>query len=121
MFLKDEIRRKDKVINTLLDYFSDRVPDYSNYLTSKNTKVRTHTDQQTIKIIQTSTASSIHRENENDKNHKKLNISQLNSKTCDKTHVNKNSNNNTKKESLRIKLIKNLKVKKLLSKALPTP
>ena len=35
-------------------------------------------------------------EKENDKNHKKPNISQLNSKTCDKTHVNKNSNNNTK-------------------------
>ena len=31
-----------------------------------------------------------------DKNHKKFNIDQLNDKTCDKTHVNKNSNNNTK-------------------------
>ena len=29
-------------------------------------------------------------------NDKKFNISELNSRTCDKTHINKNSNNNTK-------------------------
>ena len=96
MFLKDEIRRKDKVIKILLDNFSNHVLEHSNYITSKNTEVSTQTDQQNINNIQTSTASSNHREKENDKNHKKLNISQLNSKTCDKTHVNKNSNNNTK-------------------------
>ena len=80
LFLKDEIIRKDKVINTLLDNFSNRVPEHSNYITSKNTEVSTQTDQQNINNIQTSTASSNHREKENDKNHKKLNISQLNSK-----------------------------------------
>ena len=96
MFLKDEIRRKDKAINILLDNFSNRVPEHSNYVTSKNTEVSTQTDQQNINNVQTSTASSNHREKQNVKNHKKLNISQLNSKTCDKTHVNKNSNNNTK-------------------------
>ena len=85
LFLKDEIIRKDKVINTLLDNFSNRVPEHSNYITSKNTEVSTQTDQQNINNIQTSTASNNHREKENDKNHKKLNISQLNSKTCDKT------------------------------------
>ena len=85
LFLKDEIIRKDKVINTLLDNFSNRVPEHTNYITSKNTKVSTQTDQQNINNIQTSTASNNHREKENDKNHKKLNISQLNSKTCDKT------------------------------------
>ena len=96
MFLKDEIRRKDKAINILLDNFSNRVPEHSNYITSKNTEVSTQTDQQNINNVQTSTASSNHREKKNVKNHKKLNISQLNSKTCDKSHVNKNSNNNTK-------------------------
>ena len=96
LFLKDEIIRKDKVINTLLDNFSNRVPEHSNYITSKNTEVSTQTDQQNINNVQTSTASSNHREKKNVKNHKKLNISQLNSKTCDKSHVNKNSNNNTK-------------------------
>ena len=85
LFLKDEIIRKDKVINTLLDNFSNRVPEHTNYITSKNTKVSTQTDQQNINNIQTSTASNNHREKENDKNHKKLNISQSNSKTCDKT------------------------------------
>ena len=96
MFLKDQIIRKDKVINTLLDNFSNRVPEYSNYITSKNTEVSTQTDQQDKNNIQTFIASSNHREKENDKNHKKLDISQLNSKTYDNTHVNKNSNNNTK-------------------------
>ena len=65
-------------------------------MTSKNIEVSTQTDQQNINNIQTSTTSNNHREKENDKNHKKLNISQLNSKTCDKTHVNRNSKNNTK-------------------------
>ena len=96
LFLKDEIRRKDKVIKILLDNFSNHVLEHSNYITSKNTEVSTQTDQQNINNIQTSTASSNHREKENDKNHNKLNISQLNSKTCDKTHLKKNSNNNTK-------------------------
>ena len=101
MFLKDEIRRKDKVINILSDNFSNRVPEDSNYITSKNTGLSTQTDQQNINNIQTSTASSNHctvitSEKENDKNHKKPNISQVNSKTCDKTHVNKNSNNSAK-------------------------
>ena len=101
MFLKDEIRRKDKVINILLDNFSNRVPEYPTFITSKNTKVNNQTDRQNMNNIQTSTVSSNHHtvitsEKENDKNHKKLNISQLNSKTCNKTHVNKNSNNNTK-------------------------
>ena len=85
LFLKDEIRRKDEVINILLDNFSNRAPEHSIYITSKNTEVSTQTDQQNINNIQTSTASNNHREKENDKNHKKLNISQLNSKTCDKT------------------------------------
>ena len=35
----------------------------------------------------------------NDKNHKKLNIKQSNSSTCDKTHAN-NSNNNEEREPL---------------------
>ena len=96
MFLKDEIIRKDKVINTLLGNFSNRVPEHSNYITSKNIEVSTQTDQQNINNIETSTVRSNHRQKRNDKNQKKLNISQLNSKTCDKTHVNKNSNNNTK-------------------------
>ena len=81
LFLKDEIIRKDKVINTLLDNFSNRVPEHSNYITSKNTEVSTQTGQQTINNIQTSTASSNHREKENDKNHSK-----------------NNSNNNTKEK-----------------------
>ena len=94
-FLKDEIGRKDKIIKKLLDNFSN------NYITSKNTEVNTQTDQQNINNIQSSTASSHHRfvissEKENDKNDKKPNISQLNSKTCYKTHTNKNSNDNTK-------------------------
>ena len=44
LFLKDEIRRKDKVINILLDNFSNRIPEHSD-ITSKNTEVSTQTDQ----------------------------------------------------------------------------
>ena len=89
------------VINILLDNFSNRVPEDCNYITFKNTEVSTQTDQQNVNIYTDihSKQQSPHRitsEKENDKNHKKPNISQLNSKTCDKTHVNKNSNNNTK-------------------------
>ena len=96
LFLKDEILRKDKVINNLLENFSNRVPEHSDYVTYKNTKVSSKTDQQNINNIQTSTASSNYHEKENDKNHKICNFSQPNCKTCDKIHVNKNTNNNTK-------------------------
>ena len=106
MFLKDKIRRKGKIINILLDNFSNREPEHSMYIISKDTAVSTQMDQQTINNIQTSTVSSNYREKENDKNHKKLNISQLNGKTCDKNHVNKNSNNNTKEREPLIKLRK---------------
>ena len=61
LFLKDEIRRKDKVINILLDNFSNRVPEDCNYITFKNTEVSIQTDQQNVNNIQTSTASSNHR------------------------------------------------------------
>ena len=72
--MKDEIRRKDKVINIFLENFSNRLPEDSNYITFKNTEVSTQTDQQNINNIQTSTASSNHHtvitsEKENDKNH----------------------------------------------------
>ena len=97
LFLKDEIIRKDKIINNLLDNFSNRVPEHSDYVTYKNTEVSSQTDQQNINNIQTSTASSNYHEKENDKNHKIRNFSQPNSKTCDKIHVNKNTNNNTKR------------------------
>ena len=75
LFLKDEIRRKNKVINILLDNFSNRAPEHSNLLTSKNTEVSTQTDPQTINNIQMSTASSNQRtvttsEKGNAKNHK---------------------------------------------------
>ena len=78
------------------------MPEHTNHITSKNIEVSTQTNQHTINIIQTSTSSSNHRtliisEKRNDKNHKKPNFNKLNSKTCDKTHVNKNSNNSTKK------------------------
>ena len=96
LFLKDEIIRKDKIINNLLDNFSNRVPNHSDYVTYKNTEVSSQTDQQNINNMQTSTASSNYHEKENDKNHKIRNFSQNNSKTCDKIHVNKNANNNTK-------------------------
>ena len=44
LFLKDEIRRKDKVTKILLDNFLNHVPEYSNYITSKNTEVSTQTE-----------------------------------------------------------------------------
>ena len=40
LFLKGEIRRKDKVIKILLDNFSNRAPEHSNYITSKNIKLK---------------------------------------------------------------------------------
>ena len=40
LFLKGEIRRKDKVIKILLDKFSNRAPEHSNYITSKNIKLK---------------------------------------------------------------------------------
>ena len=49
LFWKNEIRRKYKVINILLDNFSNRVPEDSNYLTSKNTEVSTQTNQKKYK------------------------------------------------------------------------
>ena len=96
LLLKDEIIRKDKIINNLLDNFSNRVPEHSDHVTYKNTEVRSQTDQQNLNNMQTSTASNNYHEKENDKNHKIRNFSQNNSKTCDKIHVNKNANNNTK-------------------------
>ena len=80
--------------------FSNRVPENSDYVTYKNTEVSSQTDQQNINNIQTSTASSNYHEKENDENHKIRNFSQPNSKTCDKIHVNKNTNNNTKGREL---------------------
>ena len=56
--MKDEIRRKDKVINILLDNFSNRVPEHSNYITSKITEVSTQTENQTKNNIQISTAGN---------------------------------------------------------------
>ena len=92
-----KLEGKIKVIKILLENFSNRVPEHSKYITSKNTEVSTQTDQQTKNNIQTFTTSSNHSiiiasAKENDKNQKKLNISQLNSKTCDKIHANENSN-----------------------------
>ena len=40
LFLKGEIRRKDKVIKILLDNFSNRAPEHLNYITSKNIKLK---------------------------------------------------------------------------------
>ena len=60
-FLKDEIRRKDKVINNLLDNFSNRVPEHSNYVTSKNTEVSTQTKHQTKNNILISIGGNNHR------------------------------------------------------------
>ena len=102
--MKDEIRRKDKVINSLLDKFSNRVPEHSNYISSENTEVSIQTKHQTKNNIQISTAGNNHHtiiaiEKKKDKNHKKLNITQLNSSTCDKIQVN-NSNNNEEREPL---------------------
>ena len=39
LFLKYKIRRKDKVINILLDNFSNRVPEHSNYMHPKTPKL----------------------------------------------------------------------------------
>ena len=85
----------------MCDNFSNHVPEHSNYITSNNIEVSSQTDHQNINNIQTSTANSSHRtvitrKKENDKNHEKPNTSQLNSKICDNTHVNKNSYNSTK-------------------------
>ena len=60
-FLKDEIKRKEKVINILLDNFSNCVPEHVNYITSKNTEVSTQTEHQTKNNIQISTAGNNHR------------------------------------------------------------
>ena len=98
--MKDEIRRKDTVVNTLLDNISNRLPEHSNYITSKNTDVSTQTEHRTKNNIQTSTAGNNHctiiagEKKKKDKNRKKLNINKLNSSTWDKTHV----NNSNKKE-----------------------
>lgn len=106
LLFKHEIRRKDNAINILVGNFSNSIPKYSNYITSKNTEVSTQTNQQTKNIIQTSTASKNHRTiiaslKENCKNHMKLNINQLNNKTCGKSDANKNdSNNNGDREPL---------------------
>ena len=75
-------------LNILLDNFSNRVLEYSNYITSENTEVSTKTNKEAKNITQASTAITNHRiiiasGKKNDKNHKKLNINQLNSKICD--------------------------------------
>ena len=106
LLFKHEIRRKDNAINILVGNFSNSIPKYLNYITSKNTEVSTQTNQQTKNNIQTSTASKNHRTiiaslKENCKNHMKLNINQLNNKTCGKSDANKNdSNNNGDREPL---------------------
>ena len=61
LFLKDIIIRKDKVIKILLDNSANRVLEHSNYITSKNTEVRTQTEHQTKNNIQISTAGNNHR------------------------------------------------------------
>ena len=104
-----------------MNIFSNRVPEHSNYITSKNTEVSTQTEHQTKNNIQISTAGNNHRtitasEKKNDKNHKKFNISHLNLLTCNKIHVN-NFNNNEERE-LWIRTIKNLRLKKLRSKSI---
>ena len=58
--MKDEIRRKYKVINILLDNFSNRVTEHSNYITSKNTEVSTQNEHQTKNNIQIPTAGKNH-------------------------------------------------------------
>ena len=124
LFLKDGIRRKDTVVNTLLDNISNRVPEHSNYIMSKNTDVSTQTEHRTKNSIQTSTAGNNHctiiagEKKKKDKNRKKLNINKLNSSTWDKTHV--NNSNKKRRESLWIRMIKNLKVMKLRSKSIST-
>ena len=96
LFLKDEINRKNKVINILLKNLPNHVPEHSNYMKSKNTEVSCQTHHEAKNNIQAFTAGNKHctkiaRGKENDKNQKKLNINQLNSKICDKTCVNVNS------------------------------
>ena len=59
LFLKDEIRRKHKVINILLEKFSNCVQEHSNYMISKNTEISTQTKQQTKSNRQTSTTVTI--------------------------------------------------------------
>ena len=62
----------------------------------KNTKVSSQTDQQTknnIRHSQQVTSTKIASAKENNKNQNKFNINQLNSKTCDKTCVNENYDN----------------------------
>ena len=93
LFLKVEIRRKGKVMNILLKNFSNRVQEHSNYIISKNVEVGTQPDQQIKNNTHTSTASTNHgtiiaSAKENHKSQKKLHINQLNSKNCDKIHVN---------------------------------
>ena len=106
--MKDEIRRKYKVINILLDNFSNRVTEHSNYITSKNTEVSTQNEHQTKNNIQISTAGKNHPTIiASEKKEKKmikttraqLNINRINSSTCDKTHVN-NSSNHEEREPL---------------------
>ena len=46
LFWKDDIRRKVKAINNLLEKCLYRVPEQLNYITSKNTEVSTQTNQQ---------------------------------------------------------------------------
>ena len=59
--MRDKIRRKDEVINILLDNFSNCLPEHLNYITSKNTDVSTQTDHQTKNNTQISTAGNNHR------------------------------------------------------------
>ena len=71
-----------------MENFSNLAPEQLNYIKSKNTE----TGQQAKNIIQSFTQSNSHcvmiaSAKENDKNKKKLNINQLNSKTCYKTNV----------------------------------
>ena len=113
-------------LNILLDNFPNRVLEYSNYITSKNTEVSTKTDQETKNITQASTAIANHRiiiasGKENDKKHKKLNINQLNSKICDKTHINKTSNNNNKERESLNQGDKKSKSEEITEQAIPTP
>ena len=51
LFLEYEIRSKDKVVNIILDNFSNRVPEHSNYIRSKNTEVSTQKPSIKLKII----------------------------------------------------------------------
>ena len=47
------------IINILWEIFSNRVPHYSNYITSIITELNTQTDHQTKTNTQTSTARTI--------------------------------------------------------------